>query len=66
MAKKRAVKRMNAVAGERVTKPVRLDLSLEDHERLERLARRFGLSKTAYVRLKLFSGMEADEGRGAR
>lgn len=42
-------------------RPVRLDLSLDDHERLDRCAKRFGLSKTAYVRMVLFQRLEADD-----
>jgi hypothetical protein len=61
MAKKKAPK-VNAIAEERETKPVRLDLGLADHERIERSARRFGLSKSAYVRMALFRQLEADEG----
>ena len=63
MAKKKAPAKVNAVADERETKPVRLDLSLSDHERIERSARRFGLSKSAYVRMALFERLEADEGK---
>jgi hypothetical protein len=43
-------------------RPVRLDLTHEDHERLERCARRYGLSKSSYVRIALFERMESDEG----
>jgi hypothetical protein len=45
------------------TKPVRLDLGLDDHERIERSARRLGLSKSAYVRMALFERLEADESK---
>jgi hypothetical protein len=61
MAKKKAPPKMSATAEERDTKPVRLDLSLADHERIERSAKRFGLSKSAYVRQALFRQLEADE-----
>lgn len=64
MAKKRkADPKVEAVAEVTVTKPVRLDLSLADHERIERSAKRFGLSKSAYVRQALFRQLEADEGK---
>jgi hypothetical protein len=63
MAKK-VRKRVRAVAEEQGTKPVRLDLSLSHHARLERLARRLGLSKSSYVRMALFERMERDEGKG--
>lgn len=62
MAKKRAVKKMDAVSAEKATRPVRLDLTVADHERLERCARRYGLSKSSYVRMALFERMESDEG----
>jgi hypothetical protein len=63
MAKKKAAPKVDAVAESRETKPVRLDLSLADHERIERAAKRFGLSKSAYVRMALFERLESDEGR---
>lgn len=62
MAKRKADPKVQAVADETVTKPIRLDLSLADHERIERSAKRFGLSKSAYVRMALFKQLEADEG----
>jgi hypothetical protein len=61
MAKKKAAPKMTTASVERETKPVRLDLSLDDHERIERSAKRFGLSKSAYVRQSLFKQLEADE-----
>lgn len=64
MAKKKAAPKVNAVAEDRETKPVRLDLSLADHQRIERSAKRFGLSKSAYVRMALFERLEADESKG--
>jgi predicted DNA-binding protein len=63
MAKKRATK-MQTTQDEKTTRPVRLDLAIEDHERLERCAKRLGLSKSSYVRLALFERMEADEEKG--
>jgi predicted DNA-binding protein len=63
MAKKKAAPKVSTVAVERETKPVRLDLSLADHERIERSAKRFGLSKSAYVRQALFERLESDEGQ---
>ena len=62
MAKK-ATKKMT---DEKVTKPVRLDLTIEDHERLGQQADRYGLSKAAYARMALFERMEADERRAAK
>lgn len=64
MAKKPVTRTAKAGAVDKATKPVRLDLTLEDHERLERLAKRHGLSKTSYVRLALFGRMEQDETKG--
>ena len=61
MAKKKATPKVNATAQEKETKPIRLDLVLADHERIERSAKRFGLSKSAYVRQALFERLEADE-----
>lgn len=66
MAKLKATRKASPVAPSRGTKPVRLDLSLADHERIERSAKRFGLSKSAYVRQALFERLEADERKGVR
>jgi hypothetical protein len=67
MAKRKAAPKVTpAATEERSTKPVRLDLGLEDHKRIERNAKRFGLSKSAYVRQALFKQLEADEGRGSK
>jgi hypothetical protein len=55
---------VEAMEVERATRPVRLDLTIEDHERLERCAKRYGISKSSYVRMKLFKGMESDEIKG--
>jgi hypothetical protein len=60
MAKKR-VKKVEAVQDEKALKPVRLDLSLADHERLDRLASERGLSKSAYARQAVLNQMRADE-----
>jgi hypothetical protein len=60
MAKKRAPK-VTATKEEKATRPVRLDLGADDHERLERCARRFGLSKSSYVRMALFERMQSDD-----
>jgi hypothetical protein len=62
MAKKKAAPKVSTVAEERETKPIRLDLVLADHDRIERSAKRFGLSKSACVRMALFERLEADEG----
>jgi hypothetical protein len=67
MAKAKAKKgasRMATVQTERVVRPVRLDLSEADHERLERLARERGLNKASYARQAVLERMRADEGSG--
>lgn len=63
MAKKKVALKVEAVAEETAaeTKPIRLDLPIADHERILRSAKRFGLSKSAYVRMALFRQLEADE-----
>ena len=63
MAKKQPVKKMSATAEAKGTKPVRLELDTEGHDRLERNAKACGLSKSSYVRMALFERMKADEGR---
>jgi len=63
MAKKRATK-VEAVQEEKAIKPVRLDLSMPDHERLERLAMLRGLSMSAYARQAVLNQMRADEKEG--
>jgi hypothetical protein len=62
---KKGTKRMNAVQTERTVRPVRLDLSETDHERLERLARERGLNKASYARQAVLERMRADEGRNS-
>jgi hypothetical protein len=46
-------------------RPVRLDLSATDHERLERIAAERGLNKAAYARMAVLERMRADEGTSA-
>lgn len=60
MAKKRAPK-MPATIEKATEKPVRLMLGEDDHERLERQAKRLGLSKAAYARMALMKTIEGDE-----
>jgi len=50
----------------RVTRPVRLDLPAEDHERIQALASKLSLTKSAYVKIALYERMERDERKGAR
>jgi hypothetical protein len=61
MAKKRA-KKVNTVQVERSGRPVRLDLSETDHERLERAAKERGLNKASYARQAVLERIKADEG----
>jgi very-short-patch-repair endonuclease len=63
MAKVKAKKgtKMNAVQTEKAARPVRLDLSESDHQRLERLARERGLNKASYARQAVLERMKADE-----
>jgi hypothetical protein len=44
-------------------RPVRLDLADADHERLERAARRRGLSKAAFARMVILDRLETEEPR---
>ena len=62
MAKKRS-KPVEAIQEERATRPVRLDLSEADHDRLEDQARKLGLSKSSYARMAVLERIKADEGR---
>lgn len=64
MAKvKKGGKRMNAVETERTVRPVRLDLSDADHDRLEKTAKEKGLNKASYARMAVLERLKADEGR---
>ncbi len=62
MAKKKVAK-VNTVQVEKSARPVRLDLSETDHERLERCARERGLNKASYARQAVLERIKADEGR---
>jgi hypothetical protein len=61
MAKKKAVKKMPAVAAEPKTKPVRLDMLAEDHDRLRLRAAKARLSMAAYARMVLMREIEREE-----
>jgi hypothetical protein len=62
MAKK-AVKTVPAATEEeRLTKPVRLDMTPTDHERLERQSRRRGLTMAACARMVILEWLEQAEG----
>jgi hypothetical protein len=60
MAKKVAA-RPAQQAQERSGRPVRLELSAGDHERLERCARERGLSKASYARMAVLERLKTDE-----
>jgi hypothetical protein len=66
MAGKRATKvSVTAKAkAERTTRPVRLDMPVEHVERLERAARRIGLSMSSYCRMAVLERIERDETKG--
>jgi uncharacterized protein YbaP (TraB family) len=67
MAKKATTKgdkMVTATQEERTVKGVRLDLSPEDHKRLERTAKQLGLTMASYARMALFERLKADESRG--
>jgi hypothetical protein len=60
---KRSPKKAQPVESERSGRPVRLDLSETDHERLERCARERGLNKASYARQAVLERIKTDEGR---
>lgn len=60
MAKK-AGKKMSAVQTEKETKPVRLEMNVEDYVRLDRAARRRGLSKAAYARMTILKELDQED-----
>jgi hypothetical protein len=59
----KTAKRPTAARAAKTVRPVRLDLTDTDHERLERLARERGLNKASYARQAVLERMKADEGR---
>jgi hypothetical protein len=61
MSKKKASPKVNAVQEKRVVKPVRLELSEADHERLETVAEVKGLNKASYARMAVLERIKADE-----
>ena len=64
MAKKRAEEKMNATEPVKMAKPVRLDLKLPDHDRLERQATKRGLSMASFVRMIVLERLDALESEG--
>src|SRR4051794_17786485 len=59
MAKKKAAKMV--AAAEPKTRPVRLDLSAEDHDRLRIRAAKSRLSMAAYARMVLMQAIDREE-----
>jgi hypothetical protein len=59
----RTVKRPTAAQAVKTVRPVRLDLTDADHERLERAAREKGLNKASYARMAVLERLRSDEGR---
>ena len=65
MAKtKKGPKRTNAVQVEKTARPVRLDRSESDHERLDRCTRERGLNKASSARQAVLERIKADESGG--
>ena len=62
MAKKNAGK-ARQVREQKATRPVRLELSAADHDRLERCAVERGLSKASYARQAVLERIKADEAK---
>jgi hypothetical protein len=60
MAKK-SVKPPAPAADSRSGRPVRLELTVGDHERLERSARLRGLSMASYARMAVLEKIKTDE-----
>jgi hypothetical protein len=65
MAVKKESSKVNPVPEERAVKPVRLELSETDHERLEACARARGLNKASYCRQAVLKEIKADEAGNA-
>jgi hypothetical protein len=59
----KTAKRPTAAQAVKTVRPVRLDLTESDHERLERAAREKGLNKASYARMAVLDRLRADEGR---
>jgi len=65
MAKAKAGgRKMPATAAEPVIRHARIELPVEDYQRLKRTADRFRLSVSAYIRLAVMERIESDEARG--
>jgi hypothetical protein len=67
MAKKKpGAKNVIATQEERTAKAVRLDLTPADYARLERCARRRGLTKASFARMAVLALLEREEAEGTR
>jgi hypothetical protein len=64
MATKKGAKTVIATHEERLTKPIRLDLTPKDHERLDRQARRRGLTMASFARMVILERLEVEDGGG--
>ena len=63
MARKRVTKvPAQVVQSPNVTKPIRLDMSIKDYERLERCARSKGLTKASFARMAVLAMIKEVEG----
>jgi hypothetical protein len=61
MARKR-VKTVQATQPVRTGRPVRLDLTEKDHERLDKQAKKRGLNKASTARMIILAWLEEQEG----
>jgi hypothetical protein len=55
--------KVEAIPEDRSAMAVRLELPMEDYLRLEKQARKLGLTKASYARMKVMQGILADEGK---
>ncbi len=65
MARKRAPK-VPAIQEEKAQMAVRLELPIADYRRLERQARKLGLTKASYARMAVMKTITADEEEGGK
>ncbi|MGO9816332.1 MAG: hypothetical protein ACLP53_36910 [Isosphaeraceae bacterium] len=65
MARKRA-KPVQATQPVRTGRPVRLDLTEEDHQRLEKQAKKRGLNKASTARMIILAWLEEQEEGGGK
>ena len=66
MARRRAPEvQASPAQQEKAQMAVRLELPMEDYRRLERQARKLGLTRASYARMKVMQGIAADEGKGS-